>query len=116
MADTYKIECYVETISSASDGNVTVRGVDGYRLEKKEGEKEKTYNVFWKVENAKRDKADEVFVKIFPAEKSLSLEENSKGFQFFLTAKANHLKVSLDVALGNAKEKDKVSIQKVSLI
>ena len=116
MADTYKIECYVETISSASDGNVTVRGVDGYRLEKKEGEKEKTYNVFWKVEDAKRDKADEVFVKIFPAEKSLSLEENSKELQFLLTAKANHLKVSLDVALGNAKEKDKVLIQKVSLI
>ena len=116
MADVYKIECYVETISSASDGNVTVRGVDGYRLEKKEGEKEKTYNVFWKVENAKRDKADEVFVKIFPAEKSLSLEENSKGFQFFLTAKANHLKVSLDVALGNVDGKDKVLIQKISLL
>ncbi len=44
MADVYKIECYVETVSS--DGNATVRGVDGYRLEKKEGEKEKTYNVF----------------------------------------------------------------------
>lgn len=116
MADTYKIECYVETISSASDGNVTVRGVDGYRLEKKEGEKEKTYNVFWKVEDTKNDEAGEVPVKVFPAEKSLSLGKNSKELQFLLPAKANHLKVSLDVALGNANEKDKVSIQKVSLI
>lgn len=113
MADVYKIECYVETVSSASDGNVTVRGVDGYRLEKKEGEKEKTYNVFWKVEDAKNDEA---LVKVFPAEKSLSIGKNSKELQFFLTAKANHLKVSLDVALGNADEKDKVLIQTVSLI
>lgn len=114
MADTYKIECYVETISSASDGNVTVRGVDGCRLEKKEGEKEKAYNVFWKVEDAKKGGAGEVSVKVFPAEKSLSL--GNIELQFLLTAKANHLKVSLDVALGNAKEKDKVLIQKVSLI
>lgn len=63
MDDTYKIECYVETISS--DGNVTVRGVDGYRLEKKEGEKEKAYNVFWKVEDAKNDEDGEVPVKVF---------------------------------------------------
>lgn len=110
----YRIECYVETVSS--DGNVTVRGVDGYRLEKKEGEKEKAYNVFWKVEDAKKGGAGEVPVKVFSAEKSLSLEKNSKELQFLLTAKANHLKVSLDVALGNANEKDKVSIQKVSLI
>lgn len=118
MADVYKIECYVETISSASDGNVTVRGVDGYRLEKKEGEKEKAYNVFWKVEDAKKGGAGEVSVKVFPAEKSLSLGkvQKNKKLQFLLPAKANHLKVSLDVALGNANEKDKVSIQKVSLI
>ena len=108
----YRIECYVETVSS--DGNVTVRGVDGYRLEKKEGEKEKAYNVFWKVEDAKKGGAGEVPVKVFPAEKSLSL--GNIELQFLLTAKANHLKVSLDVALGNAKEKDKVLIQKVSLI
>lgn len=108
----YRIECYVETVSS--DGNVTVRGVDGYRLEKKEGEKEKAYNVFWKVEDAKKGGAGEVPVKVFPAEKSLSL--GNIELQFLLTAKANHLKVSLDVALGNANEKDKVSIQKVSLI
>ena len=91
----YKIECYVETV--LSDGNVTVRGVDGYRLEKKEGEKEKTYNVFWKVEDAESDKADEVLVKIFPAEKTLSFDENSKELQFLLTAKANHLKVLLEM-------------------
>lgn len=110
--ELYRIECYVETVSS--DGNVTVRGVDGYRLEKKEGEKEKAYNVFWKVEDAKKGGAGEVPVKVFPAEKSLSL--GNIELQFLLTAKANHLKVSLDVALGNAKEKDKVLIQKVSLI
>lgn len=131
MADTYKIECYVETVSS--DGNVTVRGVDGYRLEKKEGEKEKTYNVFWKVENA-----GEVLVKVFPVEENLLLVEKQfigkskverrnakeektekvfdKELQFLLTAKANHLKVSLDVALGNAEGKDNVLIQKISLL
>lgn len=118
MADVYKIECYVETVSSASDGNVTVRGVDGYRLEKKESEKEKTYNVFWKVEDTKNDEAGEVSVKVFPAEKNLSLGkvQKNKKLQFLLPAKANHLKVSLDVALGNADEKDKVLIQTVSLI
>lgn len=132
MADVYKIECYVETISS--DENVTVRGVDGYRLERKEGEKEKTYNVFWKVkpEDTKNKKADEALVKVFPTEKTLSLDEKqsddkskdkkdeiekifAKDLQFLLTAKANHLKVSLDVALGN-DGKNKVSIQKISLI
>lgn len=112
--ELYRIECYVETVSSASDGNVTVRGVDGYRLEKKEGEKEKTYNVFWKVEDAKKGGAGEVPVKVFPAEKSLSL--GNIELQFLLTAKANHLKVSLDVVLDNADEKDKVLIQMVSLI
>ncbi len=134
----YKIECYVETVSS--DGCVTVRGVDGYRLEKKEGEKEKTYNVFWKVkpENAESDNADEALVKILPAEKTLSLDEKQledsptdksgeaekgktekvfdKELQFLLTAKASHLKVSLDVALDGAKGKDKVLIQKIALI
>ncbi len=97
----YKIECYVETVSS--DGCVTVRGVDGYRLEKG-----KTYNVIWKLD------AEEV--KIFPVGESLSLGENSKDLQFLLTAKANHLKVSLDVALDGAKGKDKVLIQKIALI
>ncbi len=133
MSNTYKIECYVETVSS--DGNVTVRGVDGYRLEKKEGEKEKTYNVFWKVEDTKNGGA---LVKIFPAEEKLRLNEKQSGgsptgesgkaeegktekvfakdLQFLLTAKANHLKVSLDVALDGADGKDKVLIQKISLI
>lgn len=64
MADVYKIECYVETVSS--DGNVTVRGVDGYRLEKKEGEKEKTYNVFVKSDN----QGGNAFGAIVPLEKS----------------------------------------------
>ena len=109
----YKIECYVETVSS--DGNVTVRGVDGYRLEKKEGEKEKTYNVFWKVkpEDAESDNADEALVKILPVEKTLSQSEKKgkndssenneeikffdKELQFLLTAKANHLKVLLEM-------------------
>lgn len=128
MSNTYKIECYVETVSS--DGNVTVRGVDGYRLEKKEGEKEKTYNVFWKVEDTKNGGA---LVKIFPAEEKLKMDEKQsdgsstgesgkvekvfdKKLQFLLTAKANRLKVSLDVALGNVDGKDKVLIQKISLI
>ncbi len=133
MTDTYKIECYVETISSG--GEVTVRGVDGFRLEKG-----KTYNVFWKVkpENAESDNADEALVKILPAEKTLSLDEKQledsptdksgeaekgktekvfdKELQFLLTAKASHLKVSLDVALDGAKGKDKVLIQKIALI
>lgn len=99
MTDTYKIECYVETISSG--GEVTVRGVDGFRLEKKEGEKEKTYNVFWKVkaEDAKNKKADEALVKVFPAEEKLSLGKDRKNInlQFLLTAKANHLKVLLEM-------------------
>lgn len=69
MADVYKIECYVETVSS--DGNVTVRGVDGYRLEKKEGEKEKTYNVFVKSDN---QGGNAFLALLFPLEKKLEIK------------------------------------------
>lgn len=112
----YKIECYVETISS--DGDVTVRGVDGYRLER-DG---KAYNVFWEMSQTDdKSKTDdivetEILTKVFRAEKALKWnkkQENSYGenFQLLLTAKASRLKVLLEVEV-----KDDMSVQKVSLI
>ncbi len=120
----YKIECYVETISS--DGMVTVRGVDGYRLER-DG---KAYNVFWEMsqtddKSKTDDKAEEeILTKVFHAEKALKWnkepenkepenkeQKNSYGenFQLLLTAKASRLKALLEV-------EDDMSVQKVSLI
>lgn len=61
MADTYKIECYVETVSS--DGCVTVRGVDGYRLERG-----KTYNVFV------NQGGNTPWALLFPLEKKLKMK------------------------------------------
>lgn len=112
----YKIECYVETISS--DGDVTVRGVDGYRLER-DG---KAYNVFWEMSQTDdKSKTDdivetEILTKVFRAEKALKWnkkQKNSYGenFQLLLTAKASRLKVLLEVEV-----KDDMSVQKVSLI
>lgn len=111
---TYKIECYVETISS--DGKVTVHGVDGYRLER-DG---KAYNVFWEMSQTD-DKAEEkILTKVFRVEKALKWnkeqknkeQKNSYGenFQLLLTAKASRLKVLLEV------KDDMSSVQKVSLI
>lgn len=110
----YKIECYVETISS--DENVTVRGVDGYRLER-DG---KAYNVFWEMSQTEdKSKTDdkvetEILTKVFRVEKALEWSKEHEyfyceNFQLLLTAKASRLKVLLEV-------KDDMSVQKVSLI
>lgn len=110
----YKIECYVETISS--DGNVTVRGVDGYRLER-DG---KSYNVFWEMSQTDdKSKTDdkvetEILTKVFRVEKALEWNKEhedsyGKNFQLLLTAKASRLKVLLEAD-------DDMSVQKVSLI
>ena len=104
MADTYKIECYVETVSS--DGNVTVRGVDGYRLEKG-GE---TYNVFVEVRN---DAKDEILKgKIVASKKELNFVVNSPISQWLKDVKMNGSKIVLEVKFTS----DKITIQKVSLI
>ncbi len=99
----YKIECYVETVSS--DGKVTVRGVDGYRLERGD----KMYNVLWE--------DGSLNVKLLPmgdlnsagSEQHGIFKVSKENFQLLLTAKASRLKVWLEV-------KDDMSVQKVSLI
>lgn len=100
----YKIECYVETVSS--DGCVTVRGVDGYRLEK-DG---KMYNVFVEVSN---DAKEDVFEgKIVLSKKELSFVVNSPISQWLKEVKVNSSKIMLEVKFIS----DKITVQKVSLI
>lgn len=106
----YKIECHVETISS--DGNVTVRGVDGYRLERAG----KAYNVFWEMSQTDDKVETEILTKVFRVEKALEWNKKpedsyGKNFQLLLTAKASRLKVLLE-----AEVNDDMSVQKVSLI
>lgn len=100
----YKIECYVETVSS--DGNVTVRGVDGYRLEK-DG---KMYNVFVEVS---KDTKKEIFKgKIVASKKELNFIVNSPISQWLKEVKMNGSKTVLDVKFTG----DEITVQKVSLI
>lgn len=99
----YKIECHVETISS--DRNVTVRGVDGYRLERGD----KTYNVLWE--------DGSLNVKLLPmgdlnsagSEQHGIFKVSNENIQLLLTAKASRLKVLMDVD-------NNMSVKKVSLI
>ena len=102
--ELYRIECYVETVSS--DGNVTVRGVDGYRLEK-DG---KTYNVF--VEVSKDAKKEAFEGKIALSKKELSFVVNSPISQWLKDVKMNSSKTALEVEFIS----DKITVQKVSLI
>ena len=102
--ELYRIECYVETVSS--DGNVTVRGVDGYRLEK-DG---KTYNVFVEVSKDAKEEAFEG--KIVLSKKELSFVVNSPISQWLKDVKMNNSKMMLEVKFTG----DKITVQKVSLI
>ena len=78
---SYKIQCRVETLDS--ERTLTIRGVDGYRLEK-EG---CSYNVYWKVDGKGNLKCSDDSL-------SISCEKN---FAILLSAKANNLKVELIV-------------------
>lgn len=107
----YKIEGFVETISS--DGSFTIRGGDGYCLEK-DGKK---YNVFWKVDSANGDKPCE------PVAESEGLKVPNDWrqweYQMLVTAKVNHQKVIVELKDDFDKSvydpKQPLEIQKVTL-
>lgn len=100
----YKIECYVETVSS--DGNVTVRGVDGYRLE----QGSEIYNVF--VEVSKDTKKEILKGKMVASKKELNFVVNSPISQWLKDVKMNNSKMTLEVEFTS----DKITVQKISLI
>ena len=89
----YKIECYVKTLSS--DGSFTIRGVDGYYLERGE----KTYNVFWN----ENDKAELV-----------PTDGRQWELQTLLIAKGNNQKILVEVDEGKFYDSS-VEIHKITL-
>ncbi|MGM9985272.1 MAG: hypothetical protein ACI38O_11455 [Fibrobacter intestinalis] len=101
----YKIEGIVKSL--ASDGSFTVRGVDGYYLERGE----KAYNVFWENGNAVLKEISEGFK--FPT------DWRQWEYQMLLAAKSGQMKVELELELGNPNETDVTkktfSLQKISL-
>lgn len=109
----FKIEGYVETVSS--DGYFTIRGGDGYSLEK-DGKK---YNVFWNDES-KDDKAN---VDVFICESSGLLKMPNDWhqweYQMLVAAKVNHQKVIVELKDDFDKNKynpeQPLEIQKVTL-
>lgn len=109
----FKIEGYVETISS--DGYFTIRGGDGFSLEKDE----KKYNVFWK-EESKGDKTNiDVFVCDFSGLLKTPSDRHQWEYQMLVAAKVNHQKVIVelkdDFDRSEYNSKQPLEIQKVTL-
>lgn len=120
----YKIEGYVETISS--DGAFTIHGTDGYFLEREisdaDGKKErKQYNVFWN-KDASEVKIDKrVLVIENPNLSAPVLCWREWEYQMLVAAKVNHQKVQMDIELKSEKnenndEKIEIEIENVTLL
>ena len=97
----YKIECYVKTLSS--DGSFTVRGVDGYYLERGE----KAYNVFWN----ENDKAE---LKEISDKFKVPTDGRQWELQTLLIAKGNNQKILVEVDEGKFYDSS-VEIHKITL-
>lgn len=97
----YKIECYVKTLSS--DGSFTIRGVDGYYLERGE----KTYNVFWN----ENDKAE---LKEISDKFKVPTDGRQWELQTLLIAKGNNQKILVEVDEGKFNDSP-VEIHKITL-
>ena len=97
----YKIECYVKTLSS--DGSFTIRGVDGYYLERGE----KTYNVFWN----ENDKAE---LKEISDKFKVPTDGRQWELQTLLIAKGNNQKILVEVDDGKFNDSP-VEIHKITL-
>ena len=97
----YKIECYVKTLSS--DGSFTIRGVDGYYLERGE----KIYNVFWN----ENDKAE---LKEISDKFKVPTDGRQWEYQILLTAKSNNQKILVEVDDGKFNDSP-VEIHKITL-
>lgn len=97
----YKIECYVKTLSS--DGSFTIRGVDGYYLERGE----KIYNVFWN----ENDKAE---LKEISDKFKVPTDGRQWELQTLLIAKGNNQKILVEVDEGKFYDSS-VEIHKITL-
>ena len=97
----YKIECYVKTLSS--DGSFTIRGVDGYYLERGE----KTYNVFWN----ENDKAE---LKEISDKFKVPTDGRQWELQTLLIAKGNNQKILVEVDEGKFNDSP-VEIHKITI-
>lgn len=102
----FKIEGYVETISS--DGCFTIRGGDGYSLEKDE----KKYNVFWNGDKPCEPIAESEGLKV-------PNDWRQWEYQMLVAAKVNHQKVIVelkdDFDRSEYNSKQPLEIQKVTL-
>ena len=100
----YEIECFIETIDS--EGNFTIRGSEGFSLEKED----KTYNILWS-----RDKSNELVAFIQnELNLKLNLSKQQRMFQLLLNAKVNHQEIMMKVDC-EKKSKKITSINKVIL-
>lgn len=103
----YKIECYVKTLSS--DGSFTVRGVDGYYLERGE----KAYNVFWK-ERDNKNENDKAELKKISEGFKVPTDGRQWELQTLLIAKGNNQKILVEVDEGKFYDSS-VEIHKITL-
>lgn len=103
----YKIECYVKTLSS--DGSFTVRGVDGYYLERGE----KAYNVFWG-ERDNKNENDKAELKKISEGFKVPTDGCQWEYQILLTAKSNNQKILVEVDDGKFNDSP-VEIHKITL-
>lgn len=103
----YKIECYVKTLSS--DGSFTIRGVDGYYLERGE----KAYNVFWE-ERDNKNENDKAELKKISEGFKVPTDGRQWEYQILLTAKSNNQKILVEVDDGKFNDSP-VEIHKITL-
>ncbi|PJJ42734.1 hypothetical protein [Hallerella succinigenes] len=94
----FKIEGYVETISS--DGCFTIRGGDGFSLEK-DGKK---YNVFWNGDKPCEPIAESEGLKV-------PNDWRQWEYQMLVAAKLSHQKVEVQVSCENRTCVTKVTLK-----
>lgn len=102
MSTNYKIQCYIETLSS--DNKITLRGCEGYRLQKED----KKYLVFFE------DSPNAINCKLFNESDEFMIAQPNANIQdMLLAAQIHHKKVELEF---NLKTKSKTyEITKVKL-
>ena len=106
---TYEIECFIETIDS--EGCFTIRGAEGYCLEK-DG---KTYNVLWPNGDQTNDKSNST-IECLWVEREFTMRKGNSQREFLLliSAKTNHSKVKLFFVKDS--EKNLFTLKKIDLI
>ena len=106
---TYEIECFIETIDSK--GCFTIRGAEGYYLEKNS----MIYNVLWTNDYQTNDKSNSTIECLWVEQKFTMRKGNSqREFLLLISAKTNHSKVKLIFVKDS--EKNLFTLKKIDLI